>query len=263
MPPELAKLGLRRVVSNPHKRMIISSRAHDKTGKTHFAMTAPGPIYYAGTEDGDEGVVDRLAETLQKVVVQKDFTIPPNKKDKGLYEKIWDEFASTWVAVCDSKKFRTLVVDNTGDLWALIRLARFGKLTQVMPENYGPVTAEFEELMNYPKKFPNLNVVYIHRLTKEYKPGKDGNKRGEWTGQYEMKGCNSMPYLVQVNIEHFRYLRDDNKRGFGIRIINSRLNGSTDGVELTDNFEGLGIDMCNFQSLGVTMFPESTEDDWK
>jgi hypothetical protein len=269
LPPDLLKLGLTKVVRSAHRRLIIASRAHDKCGKTHFACTAPGPIYYAGTEQGDEGVVDKLAQNLNKNIFKRDFIVPPNLRDKGIYEKTWDQFADVWIKVCDSRKFKTVVVDNAGDLWELIRMARFGKLTQVRPEHYAPVTAEFEEVINYPKKFPDLNAIFLHKLKKEYVkskgPNADKNDRGDWSGAYIPRGCESMPYMVQANIEHFRYLRSDNKRGFGIRIINNRMDGSVDGAELKDDMldDGSMIDMCHFAGLATTIFPETTEADWK
>lgn len=263
LPPELSRLNLSRVVKNNDRRLIVVSRAHDKCGKTHFACMAPDPVFYAGTEQGDEGVVDKIAEKYNRVIIKKDFIVPPNRKDKGLYEKVWDDFANTWVKVCDSGKFKTVVLDNAGDLWELIRMARFGKLTQVRPEQYAPVTAEFEELMNYPKQIRGLNAIYLHKLKKEYVKAKGtSNDRGDWNGSYVPRGCESMAYLAQVNIEHFRYLRNDNRRGFGIRVINSRVSGDCDGLELTDDQDGMGIDMCNFAGLAMALYPGTVEGDW-
>ncbi len=34
--------------ADPQKRLIIQVEGHEKTGKTHFALSAPGPIAYFG-----------------------------------------------------------------------------------------------------------------------------------------------------------------------------------------------------------------------
>jgi hypothetical protein len=267
LPPALAKMGLKRVVENTNRRLILSTSAHDKCGKTHFATTAPGPIFYLNTDQGDEGVLDKcIAQHKNKVIFKKDLFVPRGKKEskQAVYEKLWTEFIEVWEAVCDSGKFRTVVIDTGTDLWTLIRLARFGKLEQVRPENYAPVTAEFEEAMNLPKQYPTLNALYLHKKKKIYLEGKDGNgkRTSNFTGKYEPGGCSSMAYIVQVNLEHYRLdQQPDGSRPFGIRVVNNRLNPDCDGLELTSGDPDFG-DQCSFKDLAMNIYPDTTERDW-
>jgi len=276
LPANLARLGIKRVVENPNKRLIVSTRAQPKCGKTHFATTAPGPIFYLNIDQGDEGVVDKqIAKNPHKAIYKKDLFIPKGGKDRD-HAKLWKEFTDTWEAVIDSGKFRTVAVDTAGDLWELLRLVRFGKLEQVPPEKYGPVTIEYCEMMNLPKQDPTLNAVYIHKLKKQYSRGgkkaDGGQARGDWTGQWELKGCAELSYVSQVNIEQYRLDQFNGIRPFGIRVIDSRVNPDCDGLELTTIGPGPinspedadpTMDVCDFANLGLNLYSDSEPKDWE
>ena len=45
-----------------HKRLIVSIAALEKCGKTHFALTAPGPIAYFNFDIGVEGVIGKFCK---------------------------------------------------------------------------------------------------------------------------------------------------------------------------------------------------------
>ncbi len=47
----------------------------------------------------------------------------------------------------ESKEIKSIVIDTASEAWELVRLARFGKLTQVMPQHYGPVNTEFRDMI--------------------------------------------------------------------------------------------------------------------
>lgn len=262
--PELIKGGFKVVKPNVNPRLIISSSAHEKCGKTHWAIQAPGPVAYFNSDRGDEGVVDKLSAGLD--IAQYDIIIPPPKRGdseeskKSKYSKIWDDFAEHFRLACESGQFRTLVVDTHGEMWGLVRLARFGKLEKVLPEHYPPVTAEFVELSQYPKSFRGLNAIYIHKLGKQYTAGKDG-KRGEWNGAWESKSCGDLKYVANVNIEHFRYTRDDRPDpGFALKVINNRLRPELDGTVYDDSIDQ---EFMTFKALARDIYPDTPDTYWE
>ena len=63
---------------------------------------------------------------------------------------------------------RTISVDTATELWELLRMARFGKLTQVMPYQYGPVNAEFRSLIRMAYA-SDKNLILLHKMRKVYK----------------------------------------------------------------------------------------------
>lgn len=274
IPSNLLKAGFSLVRSVPRRRLIISSQGvatarnsnGEKCGKTDWACRwAPEPICYFNTDQGDEGVVDKIA-AFGRRIVKYDVLVRPGKAQDA-YLKLWDKFEEDFRLACSSKYFRTVVVDTHGDLWKLLRLAKFGKLAQVPPEKYDEVNAVFEEISNFPKapECGDLNAIYTHKLSKEYSAGgKDKvtgkRERGEWTGGYERKGYSNIGAIAQVNLENYRYPREGLTPGFGIRIINNRLNPECDELELDDSIDS---SLMSFQQLALELFPGTQEKDWK
>lgn len=251
---EMVELGFHEMPTETTPRLMISTEAHEKCGKTHFMMSAPEPIFFLNFDEGYEGVAKKFRH---KRIVKADCIVKPGK-GKTEYEKQWKKAKEAFILACDSKRFRTVVVDVADEMWELIRLAEFGKLTQVLPENYGPVNAEFEELMNFPKSYPGLNAIYAHKVGKEYAKKNPADKRGDWTGKYERKGYKNMGYLVQVNLEHYRFT-GDGKTAFGIRVKNNRIDPQAfDGLELTTEETN-----CDFAALAQEFFPEADKSLWR
>jgi hypothetical protein len=280
IPQNLLRAGFSLVRSTPRRRLIISSQGvatarnpnGEKCGKTDWACRwAPEPICYFNLDRGEEGVVDKLASYGRRIV-KYDVVIPNDTtrdeaKKKEVYSKIWDKFEEDFKLACVSKYFRTVVGDTWGELWRLLRLAKFGKVKQVAPENYDEVNALFEEISNYPKspECGDLNAIYIHKLGKEYSAGgrdkaTGKRERGEWTGGYERKGYSNIGAIAQVNLEHYRYPREGSTPGFGIRVINNRLNPECDDVELDDSIDS---SLMSFQQLAMELFPGTVEKDWR
>jgi hypothetical protein len=280
--PELVKAGFQLVKPTEHRRFIISSAARDKCGKTHFACTLPDPICYFNLDFGDEGVLDKLVRPpFLKRIARVNIQIPATKSTKERvsnehqqkYVRLWETFNEQFLMACDSGSFRTVVVDTHDEAWALLRLARFGKLEQIMPEQYGPVNAEFSELSYYPRTKPGLNAVYIHKMGKQYTADKKDSTgkrvRGEWNGEWEAKGFNTMSYIATLNIEHGRYLKSDGTKGFCVKIVNSRDNPELDGTTFTDgeplpNPKGPVIDIsCTFPFIASQVMEGTAEEDWQ
>jgi hypothetical protein len=95
----------------------------------------------------------------------------------------------------------------------------------------------------------DLNVIWVHKLKKQYKQ----NRKGEdsWTGAYDMAGYGDMPYLVDCTLEHYWAEATEDAPGrFGVRVVGvSRQTPDVCGLEL----EG---DLCNFQTLASMIYPD-------
>lgn len=251
---ELAKLGFEESKVEEHFRLIMSSSALEKTGKTHFAVDAvPDPIAYVNLDDGEEGVLNKfrhkkiittkLNRRQEKVLEGEAYTMDDAEDE-------WGRAHDIMRAVVKSSSIRTVVFDTATDLWEIARIAEHGKLKEVMPQQYSNLNAKFRAFMKLPYLRTNLNCVFIHKVKKEYK-GKN------WSGEYERQGFNEIGFLVQVNVEHFRVDEDeDEDRPFGIRILDCRQNGDLVGDELIGP-------MCNFRALARMVHPNSKKQDWE
>jgi hypothetical protein len=230
------------------KRLIIGVDGRERTGKTTFGLSAPGPIAFFPLDPGREGV-------LEKYLDEKKVYLPKNGKgeietynyrdatNQAEWAAIWERLKASWLVAIESKEVRTLVVDTATEMWELVRLARFGKLLQVMPHHYGPVNAEFRNII---KKVydTDKNLILIHKLKDEYVNDKT-------TGRMKRSGFGDTGYLVQINLT----LGWNQEDGFTMVIKDCRQNMEIAGMELIG-------EMSNFQMLASMVYPETDESEW-
>lgn len=206
------------------KRIIMSVSGLEKQGKTHFGLTAPGPIAMFSTDIGEEGVVDKFKD--KGVMI-----LPIDRVDENSAEQAPTEFSrfkDAYYYSLRSNSVRTILVDTATEIWEILRMARFGRLTQVMPYQYGPVNAEYRALIRDAYKY-DKNLILLHKMKAKY----INDKR---TAEYERAGFNDTGFLVQVNAQVYRYDTGE----FAIMIRDCRQNPDLMGEE----FSG---PMCNFE----------------
>lgn len=239
--------GFEKVSTEIKKRLFLSLQGMEKSGKTNFALTAPGPLGLLNLDRGLEGVVHKFAGS--KVIMEKKIDYPnfdprmDPAKIMALYAKPWDEFLAAWNFAL--KNARTVVVDSFTEAYELIRLARFGKLTQVMPHHYQLVNSEINSMMNVAYS-SNANIILIHKLKDEYV----ANNR---TGKKEFSGQKDVPFKVQINIETFR---DEKDGEFKLRVLNCRQNSEL----WNEVFSG---PIASFPFVAQAVYPETDISDWE
>ena len=236
----ITSLGLKQASTAITKRLIINVTGKEKSGKTNMALSAPGPIVLFDFDYGLEGVVSKFAGL--KKVYSSEFRI--SEIAPGKFESEWNRFVKEFKGALGEKEVKSVVIDTGTELWELIRLCRFGKLTQVMPQHYGPVNAEMRGLIRDAYS-SNKNLIILHKMSQVYinnQPTKD----------YAMSGFKDIPYSVQVNCLTWR---EDGGGPFHVSVTDCRQNSEVAGMEL----EG---DMCNFQTLAQIIFPSSEDGDW-
>lgn len=174
-------------------RLIISASAKQKVGKTHFGLTMPDPIAYFQFENGLEGVGSKPEFRRKKIdKVAFDWTRPTaaNKgSDRviGQAQRASDKFQVHWSHAIDN--YRSVIMDTATHIWEMFRIAKFGKLGEVMPHHYAPVNAEFRSFIDQAMA-SSVNLLLIHRVKEEYRDNKatgrmvrDGYKGAEYDAQ--------------------------------------------------------------------------------
>ena len=248
---ELLKAGFKPKKASTQRRLIVQVEGHEKTGKTHFALTAPGPIAYFGLDLGDEGVVEKFLAQGKEIVTPDDSVRVPSAIEMHLEgprldaSPAWDQLKRAYIAACKSPQIRTIVWDTATETWELIRLARFGKLSQVMPVQYGPVNAEMRGLIRMAYD-SDKNFVMLHKMKAEYVNDKK-------TGKFERAGFNDTGYIVQVNLRTFH---DPEDNSFGIEVLNARQNMTLCGQVFTG-------DLCTFPMIATMILPNTQPGDWE
>lgn len=243
-----------KATSEPSRRMVVSLDGMAKDGRTRFCCTAPGPISIHSFDNGYVGVVEQFAD--KKDIYPFDYAIPLSARLPGSgltalvdpSAKLWTEFVEDFRAALDS--MRTVVVDPLGSAWELLRLARLGKLAQVVPVQYTAVNAEFRQLVQLALSAPKKpNVIFIHRLKAIYQDDKK-------TGNFERAGFGDIGYDVETVL---RTSRDYTKTGveqFSLVIEECRANFGASGKR----FLGEDID---FAKVAMAIYPSTKEEDWK
>lgn len=212
------------------RRLVASITGRPKTGKTHVSLTAPDPILFFDIDIGTEGVIEKFQDGFDgqpaKQIYKYGIRVPKGAA-KDVYETMWAAF-KTRLETSYKLSSGTVVMDTASEAYELSRLARFGKLTQVLPHHYTEVNSEWRELMRLAYDSP-MNTIFIHKT----KPKYVNNVR---TSEYELSGMSEMGYLVQINIETFR--NDDTESGdpeFGIKVVDSRHSPNLNGDVYTGN----------------------------
>lgn len=222
------------------RRLIVSIMGREKQGKTHVGFTAPGPIAAFDFDYGQEGVIHKFAK--DKRIYTSEFRIGEISAEKFNVE--WERYKKEYRAALNEKELRSLIIDTNTELWELARMAKFGKLTQVMPHQYGPVNAEMRGLIRDAYS-SDKNVIFLHKMSEQY-------VNNSPTGRYVMAGFKDTPYSVQVNCLVWR---EEGGGDFHLEVTDCRQNPDVAGMDLTG-------DMCNFQTLATMIFPDSNEKDW-
>lgn len=237
----------RKLETKPKSNLSVCSFGHEKRGKTFWALSAPGPIAVISSDSGTESAVHQWQSAGKEILVFQ-HVLPPAGQKIDVYESAWNKVSAALFEAITSKQFRTVVIDTATEFWELIRLARFGRLTQVMPHHYGPVNAEFQSLVQKASA-SDKNSIWIHKMKKVYKAGKDGKEA--WTGEWERSGYSGFGYLVDVVVEH-----DIVDQEFAVRVIDSRFRPTiVNGSVLS------GI-MCSFPMLAAELLPDTPESEW-
>jgi len=234
-------------------RMIVSLRGEERSGKTQFGLTAPGPIAVVPFDNNTLEIVAKMRRFKNIIVPPKGALNYKDATNKDEYLELWEMFKVLFTGAVEAKEVRSILVDTATEAWELLRLARFGKLTQIMPTAYTEVNNEFNQLINKVKYDTDKNLVLIHRLKDQYK----GNNR---TGERIVSGYADIGYRVQLNVLCWRDLEYRNEetgsQGFGITIDDCTQNEEMAGTFLLEPEN-------TWTALGMKVYPGTTAADWK
>jgi hypothetical protein len=247
-------------------RLIVSSEGLPKRGKTHFALTAPGPIAYQSIDRGVEGMGRKFIGTKTIHIAEYDFRIPLRAEEKGNQQIIdaanrtLEKFeADMQWALAETK---SVVWDTATELWEMLMIAEFGKLGEVMPHHYAPLNARFRHWIDQFLE-SNRNLIMIHKTKDEWKTGANGKPSA--TGKQTRAGFKGAGYDAHVNIVHDRDFAptdtDPNMPSgeFIVLVKDCRPNESIAGMVVAGS---QGIEPT-FAGLAQLVYPDSDPADWK
>lgn len=250
MPLNLSGTDFSRADVRVRPRLIMAIDGLDGSGKTHFALTAPGPIAYLNFDVGYEGVLHKFTG---KEIVQADYLL--RKTTTGQIAVSQEKAKELWASLVRSYTWalehtRTVIVDTATDAWELLRLARFGKVAQIMPEQYGPVNAEYRRFVTLAYEY-DANLILLHKMKERY-DRKAGATRGTPTGIMERAGMKETRFLVQFT---GRIAHDVEEGTFEMTVEKCRHDPGIVGMTLSGP-------LVEFPALASMIVDGTTEDDW-
>jgi hypothetical protein len=221
------------------RRLVVSLSGKAKSGKTHFALTAPDPIIYFNVDIGTEGVVGKFQEKGKEILIY-DVRVP-REASKDVWGQMWSDF-KVRVRKAYGIRSGTVVWDTASEVYELARLSHFGKLSEVKPSDYAVVNNEWREVMRIAYDSP-CNTLFIHKVKPVWGMVASSSGRSSLTktGEFELSGFSEMDYLVQVNLVMGCEMVDG-VPNFTAFVKDCRHDPSVSGTLL----EG---DMCNFDFL--------------
>lgn len=194
-------------------RLVINVEGLEKCGKTYYCLnTPPDPIAVIYNDPGTQEAITK-ARSKGKIIYEcsMDWNLPdPSVKkaddvDKAEWKAWWDEWQRVKAAhysIINNPKIRTLVWDTGTGMKELCELAHFGKLKgNARLDVRGTMNADFTKLFwDLYNKRPDLNMLFIHKVGKQYKKAAKENSPGEWTGEYERKGYSDIGYMADMSL---------------------------------------------------------------
>ncbi len=239
-------MGFEIAASPARRRLLISVEGRIKQGKTHFALTAPGPIAIQSLDMGLDGVVQKF-QTRKPIHVATYDGVKTDDLKNMSPEQVAQKMAGIWEQFVEDYKWalancRTVVWDTGTEAWELNRLATLGKIGNVKPHHYTMVNMEHRELVRLAEK-SDANLILLHRVKKEY-------VNENYTGRMERAGFNDIGSWVHILSKAER--RED---GFHLIVQECRQNATLAGLDLPEP-------MASFPQLAQLVFPDSKPSDW-
>lgn len=271
----LLKLGASRANVVRRKRATISIEGEDKSGKSHFLLTAPGPIAMIDMNQRADEPLLKFQDTKEIIrlspVIDRDAIIDAKRAkvksgDKGptlippaLHKKIEEEWerVEKFLQGAEESGIRSMLIDTGDELWELFRMARLGKLDKVPPIAYTPVNMEFERFLKGPglagkdkKDGEGMNLIVSHTVKDDYKNDKK-------TGNRIRAGFSRMAYVADLSLS-LRF--DEKKEEFKAKVRRCGFNPFWTGHEFgwSEDFEKSEVD---FRYIMACVTREEDEDE--
>lgn len=197
-----------------HPRLIVGAYGLPKSGKTHFCLTAPGPLRVINTDFGiDEVIAQHANFRVADIEIEDIFYKPDDHESMKAALVLFHQRFPEYLAYCNERA-GTVIIDNATTLWFIIREVkleearreRFKKQNRVSDiedlrddrRDYGAPNAYYEAIIRYAYQFPNVNLILTHGTKTIYTP------RGEETDQIKYDGFKNTPAIVQAMLRSYR-----------------------------------------------------------
>lgn len=275
LPASFARDGFGPIPKTAKKRLLIGTEGASDTGKSEFALSAPGPGIMLMLDRMADGMLDNPTPppTRNPNFAYKVIKVPlVGTETQAKYLEYWTEFRTTFYRALDNPDCRTVIIDGDSDSWELQRLAEFGKLQQVPSIMYTAVNASRRALISRAwdsgkvviatNKIKDIYVDKVNPQTGLVEKGNDGKPLRVKSGEAEAQGFGDTDYLWHIRLRHlYKPERMNTASGkmdpaeWGVKILKCKANTQLKDTELW------GED-CNFRTLVELVYPKIPMSEW-
>ena len=237
-------------------RLIWAGYGEVGSGKTHFALSAPGPIVVQSFDRGLEGVVEPFVAAGKDIRTVEYDWFPQQEdvdtKDPELQKRakeVMEQFTTDFEYAV--KHARTVVWDRETDVFEVLRYAEFGSPNDA-PKNYAKLYQRYRRLVAIAKASDaNFGCTQGVKAVWDSRTSPQGKRQPFKTDRRERTGCDELEALVHIDLRH---RREDGH--FYIDVGKSRGPGGQDVQD--QSFMDF-----SFTDLAMMIFPDSDEASWR
>lgn len=152
--------------------VIVEVWGETATGRTHFALTAPGPIAYLYFHEKVEGVIQKFAKEKEIKCIKLGGSFRGTEEE--IKRAAWEQVEKFETYHHDAFKWaRTVIWDTHNEAWLLERLGEFGDFKPAkgrVDRNYGGINARWNSLLNKARSgAENVNFILVGQAEDEWK----------------------------------------------------------------------------------------------
>ena len=265
-------------VAKRFRGILIGTEGRANTGKTEFALSAPGPILVLALDRQEQPCLDNPEPPPTR---REDFRIVPiemamaTATPQALSQTIWANFyMHFYMKALGNADVRTVVIDGDSDGFECQMMAEFGRTTQIPQIQRTSLNAARRSYIARAVSSGKV-VLMTNKVKKQYEtfydpvtgapvpdPQNPNQSKREWDGKsYERQGWNDHEYGYGIQLRHLYKEPYVNKKGvemppsWGIQILMCKSNRKLEGDELW------GSD-CNVQTLLEYVYPNIPVSEW-
>ena len=260
-----------------YRGLMIATEGRSDTGKTEFILSAPGPGVILACDRGFDAVFDNQNPPPTR---RNDFGIKPipmpsvtDFQSPADYLPYYKNFYLSAIEASKLPEARTVAIDGDNLSWSLQKLSEWGKLTTFPQVKFADPKAArmsfYHELWSSGKI-----VITTNMMKQEWRDvvdadglpvlDKNGERKGEPTGDYVAQGFPDQEYLWQIRIRHLYRAAVTRKvlgkeihvpQQWGLRITKCKANMALIGQELWG-------EQATFAGLVQFVYPNIPLEEW-
>lgn len=198
---------------------VISIAGKEGTGKTHWALSAPKPLFYQSTDYGDDGVIQKATGQIirppkdykldipheHRAFIDRDEKSSERRVREGrlanfVHDNFYKPFYDDYVAAIKAG-VRTIVWDNAVDVWEYTRLSVYGREATNRSDLQSEANAKFREMVRLANVHGIVLIMINHlKIRFESYTTPDGDIKWRPSKEFEMQGFDKCPMLVTMNL---------------------------------------------------------------